>query len=160
MVYFTTETVKCLLKEEYYELTGGDLWNVCGGVVFPQFSICLMFFLFLFAKVAFLPLTTTKVEVYELASFRKISLKLKGQMVFIGVMVFANSVNFGVLGEGPSTSLTLVGLPGLVILSVLVIIFTEVISIIYTRRRGGGRRDVGVVLENFGERVSSGLDAV
>jgi len=166
MVYFTSETVKCLMKGEHYELTGNELNNVYGGVLHPQLSICLMFFLFLLAKVVFLPLTTTKVEIYELASFRKISLKLKVQMVFIGVMVFANTVNFGILGEGPDTMLTW-GLLWFVTFSSVVIILTEMISIIFARRRGGGRResqvdrgDLGVVMESFGERVSSGLDAV
>jgi len=166
MIYFTSETVKCLLKGDHYELTGNELNNVCGGVIKPQVSICLMFVLFLLAKVIFLPLTTTKVEMYELASFHKISLKLKVQMVFIGVMVFANMVNFGILGEGPNTNLNR-GLVALVVLSAIVIGLTETISIVFTRRRGGGRMesqvnrgDVGVVMESFGERVSSGLDAV
>jgi len=166
MVYFTSETVKCLLKGEHYEITGSELSNVCGGVLHPQISICLMFFLFLVAKVVFLPLTTTKVEMYELASFRKISLKLKIQMVFIGVMVFANTVNFGILGEGPASILTR-GLLFLVSFSASVIALTEIMSIIFARRRGDGRResqvdrgDLGVVMESFGERVSSGLDVV
>mmetsp|Transcript_13382 Transcript_13382/g.27314 ORF Transcript_13382/g.27314 Transcript_13382/m.27314 type:complete len:358 (-) Transcript_13382:71-1144(-) len=165
IIFFTTETLKCLLKEDHYHLTGDELRNVCGGVMYPQFCICIMFNLFLYAKIIFLPLTTTKVEMYELASFRKLLLKLKVQMVFIGLMVFANTLNFAILEEGPITRLN-VYLILLVVLSFFVIVITEGISIIFTRRRGGERResqvdrgDVEVVMENFEERVSSGLDA-
>jgi len=137
MAYLTIGSLKCLFKEDHedYDPSNGK----CHGVILPQQSICLMLFLFLIVRLFFLPLTTTKISLWEATSFTNISFKLKLQMVLLGVLLFVNVVMFGLMEEGPASSLV-IRLFGVNLICGGILALSEIISIIFLQR-SRGRRD-------------------
>ena len=137
MGYLMIGSLKCLFKEEHadYDVTGGQ----CGGLMLPQLSITWMLLLFLIARLFFLPLTTTKISLWEATSFTHISFKLKLQMVFLGILLFGNVLIFGLMEEKP-VSPFVDGLLGVNFTCVCILIFSEFISILFLQA-SRGRRD-------------------
>jgi len=137
MAYLTIGSLKCLFKEDHedYDPSNGK----CQGVILPQLSICIMLVQFLIVRLVFLPLTTTKISLWEATSFTNISFKLKLQMVFLGILLFGNTLLFGLMEEWPASPFVM-GLFGVNVICVGILMLSEMISIIFLQT-SRGRRD-------------------
>ena len=111
-----------------------NVWEVCGGVIIPTFSITFMLLFFLGVRIIFAPLDTdTMVTTFQLASFKGLSKKLRFQMILIFIAGLVNLVMFGLIDEGPAT-------PGIWLLflvcvaAILLLIISELLSIAFRGR--------------------------
>jgi len=124
-----------------------------------------MLLLFLLVRLFFLPLTTTKISLWEATSFTNISFKLKLQMVFLGILLFGNTLLFGLMEEGTASPFVIrlylmnLNCSGILALS-------ETISIIFLQR-SRGRRDSQVdrgetdsIVEHFQGTTSNSLEII
>jgi hypothetical protein len=107
MLYLAIESVGCIsnniLGQGQEELYARDALEICGGQIVPQFSICTMLALFLFARLMIAPLTKTSITVKQAAEFEGLTVVLKIQILAVSGAVMCNTMLFALMKEGPLT---------------------------------------------------------
>jgi len=159
MLYLSIESVKCLFDNRDIQ---GDIFEVCGGIIVPQFSICVMFAGFHAARLFILPLTDLVVTMEEIARFPGLGLRLKCQMIAVLLVVFCNTILFGLMDKGRVTVMIWI-LTGIAVGSLFTLVFVELAHVAKQQQQQGRRQgrvsrhqnDLGEVLATM-ERGGSG----
>ena len=123
MVYVTAEAYKC-----FFDNWTENVWGSCSAMYMPQLPICLMFSLFLFARLISVPLSNTELTNDKIASFKGLHLRSKAQLFVFFIIALSNLILYTTMSEGLRTKFALYT-HRLVICCVLFIISTELLGI-------------------------------
>ena len=101
----------------------GDMYDQCGAVVWPQFSITFLLMFLLIVRLFIAPLTPKPLTLEQLSKFEGLDRRTEIVMLLFGVAGFVNVVLFGLMEPGPTTplimSLNCVGNGAIIVITIV-----------------------------------------